>query len=164
MANCPDAAKYLCDQMDLLTIGICGVVVGAVALAVTYAMQRKKVRAYLSAIENPPEIKSPLSVKDALRNVRGVLKNKTFASQKWEIKEDNPNGMIMAVLSFDEDLGPLSAAAKRQMILTVSAISEDDATTTVRVLYNVYATFGRITSDAILKETTNSIKEVVEQG
>lgn len=150
--------------MDLLTIGICGVVVGAVALAVTYAMQRKKVRAYLSAIENPPEIKSPLSVKDALRNVRGVLKNKTFASQKWEIKEDNPNGMIMAVLSFDEDLGPLSAAAKRQMILTVSAISEDDATTTVRVLYNVYATFGRITSDAILKETTNSIKEVVEQG
>lgn len=149
--------------MDLLTIGICIVLIGALALAVTYVVQRKKVRAYLSAIENPPQIKSPLSVKDTLRNVRGVLKNKTFASKKWEIKEDNPNGMIMAVLSFDEDLGPLSAAAKRQMILTVSAISEDDATT-VRILYNVYATFGRITSDAILKETTNSIKEVVEQG
>ena len=148
--------------MDLLSIGICVVVIGAVALAVTYVVQRKKVRAYLTAIENPPQIKSPLSVKDALRNVRGVLKNKTFSSKTWVIKEDNPNGMIMAVLSFDEDLGPLSAAAKRQMILTVSAISEDDATT-VKILYNVYATFGRITSDAILKETTNSIKEAVEQ-
>ena len=155
--------KRVCAHMDILTIGICVLVVGAVALAITYALQRKKVRAYLSAIENPPEIKSPLSVKDALRNVRGVLKNKTFASKQWVIKEDNPNGMIMAVLSFDEDLGPLSAAAKRQMILTVSAISEADATT-VRILYNVYATFGRITSDAILKETTNSIKDVVQKS
>lgn len=149
--------------MDLLTIGIGIVVVGAIGLAVTYFVQRKKVRAYLSAIENPPHIKSPLPVKDALRNVRGILKNKTFASKTWVIKEDNPNGMIMAVLSFDEDLGPLAAAAKRQMILTVSAISEDDATT-VKILYNVYATFGRITSDAILKDTTSSIKEAVEQN
>lgn len=149
--------------MDLLTIGICVVLIGAVALAVTYFVQRRKVRAYLTAIENPPQIKSPLSVKDALRNVRGVLKNKTFASKAWTIKEDNPNGMIMAVLSFDEDLGPLLAAAKRQMILTVSAISEDEATT-VKILYNVYATFGRITSDAILKDTTNAIKEAVEQS
>ncbi|CAN5529361.1 hypothetical protein BH10CYA1_BH10CYA1_32720 [soil metagenome] len=149
--------------MDFLTtIGICLAGIGAIALAVTYAVQRKKVRAYLSAIENPPEIKSPLSVKDALRNVRGVLKNQTFTTKKWEIKEDNPNGMIMAILAFDEDLGTLSSAAKRQMILTVSAITEDDATT-VRILYNVYATFGRITSDAILKETTKSIKEAVEK-
>lgn len=148
--------------MDFLTIGICVAVVGAVALAVTYTVQRKRMRAYLTAIENPEPIQSPLSVAECMRQMRGVLKNKTFSEKKWQIKEDNPNGMIMAVLAFDEDLGTLSAAAKRQIILTVSAMSDGDATT-VKLLYNVYATFGRISADAILKETTNSLKNVVQQ-
>jgi hypothetical protein len=148
--------------MDFLTIGICVVVVGAIALAVTYTVQRKRMRAYLTAIENPEPIQSPLSVADCMRLMRGVLKNKAFSERRWQIKEDNPNGMIMAVLAFDEDLGTLSAAAKRQIILTVSAMSDGESTT-VRLLYNVYATFGRITADAILKETTNSLKNVVQQ-
>lgn len=143
--------------MDFLTIGMLVAAVGAIALFVTYKVKSRKIRAYLTAIENPEPFKSPLAVADALSRVRGVLKNQTFAKMKWTIKSDNPNGMIMAVITFDEDLGPLSSAAKRQIIATVSAINEDQSTV-VRVAYNVYATFGRISTDAILHETTRAIE------
>lgn len=148
-------------SMDFLTVVVVVVVVGAIALAITYAARRNKVRAYLANIENPAPIQSALSVPEAMRQVRAVLKNRDFSTRKWQIKEDNPNGMIMAILAFDEDLGALAAAAKRQIVLTVSVTPEAESTT-VRLLFNVYATFGRISADAILKETTSSIKEAVQ--
>lgn len=158
--------------MDFLGIGIGVVVLGAVALVVTYKVRQSKVRQYLTAIENPEPFSSMLPVSDSMRQIRGVLKNDIFSGKSWSIKEDNPKGMIMAVVAFDEDLGTLSAAAKRQIILTVSVKSESESSseneasthdhaTTVRLMYNVYATFGRISADAILKETTESIKKAL---
>jgi hypothetical protein len=149
-------------RMDLIGIFTCLALVGAIGFTVAYGLKRTAVTAQLSAQQNPPPIKTPLSVGDALKKVRAVLKHQSFVSRKWSIKEDNPNGMLIAILTFEEDLGNQAAVAKRQLILTISIIVEDEITL-VRLMYSVYAPFGRTTCNAVLEETTAAIENVVQQ-
>jgi hypothetical protein len=156
--------------MDSLGIGICLALVGAICLTLVYAMKRTAIKSQLARLENPPTIKSTLRVGDALKRVRGVLKNTTFASKKWTIKEDNPNGMLIAVLTFEEDLGNHVAVAKRQLVLTVSVAASEISSpsnlsqdTEIKLMYSVFATFGRQSCDQILRETSEKIESVVRQ-
>jgi hypothetical protein len=148
--------------MDLLGIFVCLALVGAIGFTIAYGRKRSSISTQLSAQENPPPFKTSLSVGDAVKKVRAVLKNQSFVSRRWSIKEDNPNGMLIAILTFEEDLGNQAAVAKRQLILTVSIIVEDEITL-VRLMYSVYAPFGRTTCAAILNETTAAIENVVQQ-
>lgn len=149
-----------------IVVGIAVISIFTALLSVVYFRRRASVLQSLSSLENPPEMETTLPLSDAYKKIRHILKQESFHSYKWTIKEDNPKGMLIAILTFEEDLGNQSAVAKRQLILTVSVQADEKDEETgciVRLVYSVYAPFGRSTCDAVLNETTDAIGKVLEE-
>lgn len=147
--------------MDLLLIGFLAVAVIGALLAIAFFTKRRQIQDQLFKLQHPPAVITSMSIAECMSAIRGVVKNHSFHGQKWAIREDNPKGMMIAVLTFDEDIANRANIAKRQLILYVSVTTEGELTKAT-LSYNAYSTFGRQTTDSIIRETTSEIVQRLE--
>ncbi|HEY9712690.1 MAG TPA: hypothetical protein V6C72_04430 [Chroococcales cyanobacterium] len=127
----------------------------------SYRSKRKQITAQLQAIDSPEAIETAHDIPVAMRLIRTKLKGLEFEGSHWVIKEDNPKGMLMAVIHFDQDFGPKVGRLNRQVIMTTSIRATESGGTSTEIFYSVFSPFSRASCDQIIQSTTSQIKELL---